>query len=39
MRDQKSRLRTAFITYFPMFVATLSLCTAIFNGYFSMRFF
>jgi hypothetical protein len=36
--DRESRLRTALITYFPMFIATLSLCTAIFNGYLNMRF-
>jgi len=29
----ESRLRTVLMTYFPMFIATLSLVTSIYNGY------
>ena len=32
MRDE-GRLRTVLISYFPMFIATLSLVTSIYNGY------
>jgi hypothetical protein len=35
---RESRLRTAVITYFPMFIATLSLLTSIYNGYLNGRF-
>jgi hypothetical protein len=31
-------MRALLLTYFPMFIATLSLCTAIFNGYLNMKF-
>jgi hypothetical protein len=33
MSDREATIRTAVITYFPMFIATLSLVTSIFNGY------
>jgi hypothetical protein len=35
---RESRIRTAIVVYFPMFIATLSLCAAIFNGYLNARF-
>ena len=35
---RENRLRTAVITYFPMFIATLSLVTSIYNGYLNGRF-
>ena len=39
MKDNgETRLRTALVTYFPMFIATLSLVTAIYNGYLNGRF-
>lgn len=34
----RERIRTVLMTYFPMFIATLSLCTSIFNGYLNQRF-
>jgi hypothetical protein len=37
MTDQ-SRLRTAVTIYFPMFIATLSLLTSIYNGYLNNKF-
>jgi hypothetical protein len=38
MSDGESRLRTVLMSYFPMFIATLSLCTSIFNGYLNTKF-
>ncbi len=38
MSDREIRVRTALITYFPMFIATLSLVTAIYNGYLNGKF-
>jgi len=38
MSDRESRLRTVLMSYFPMFIATLSLCTSIFNGYLNSKF-
>jgi hypothetical protein len=38
MINGESRLQRLLLTYFPMFIATLSLCTAIFNGYLNMKF-
>jgi hypothetical protein len=38
MSERAITTRTVLITYFPMFIATLSLCTSIFNGYLNMRF-
>jgi hypothetical protein len=38
MSDRESRLRTVLMGYFPMFIATLSLCTSIFNGYLNSKF-
>ncbi len=35
---RESRIRAAIVVYFPMFIATLSLLTAIFNGYLNARF-
>ena len=36
--DRESRIRTVLMSYFPMFIATLSLCTSIFNGYLNLKF-
>ena len=36
--DTESRVRSTLITYFPMFIATLSLVTAIYNGYLNGKF-
>ena len=33
MSEPESRVRSVLITYFPMFIATLSLLTSIYNGY------
>ncbi|MBM3528636.1 MAG: hypothetical protein FJX62_11125 [Alphaproteobacteria bacterium] len=33
-----SRLRNVLLAYFPMFIATLSLVTSIYNGYLNSRF-
>jgi hypothetical protein len=33
MSDRETRIRAVLITYFPMFIATLSLVTSIYNGY------
>lgn len=38
MSNGETRLRATLVTYFPMFIATLSLCTAIFNGYLNLKF-
>lgn len=35
---KESSLRTAIVVYFPMFIAALSLVTAIYNGYLNNRF-
>jgi len=34
----ESRVRTVLITFFPMFIATLSLLTSIYNGWLNARF-
>ena len=34
----ESTTRTALVTYFPMFIATLSLVAAIYNGYLNSKF-
>jgi hypothetical protein len=34
----RSRVQTVLVTYFPMFIATLSLCTSIYNGYLNSKF-
>ena len=34
----EGRLRTSLLIYFPMFIATLSLVTSIYNGYLNSRF-
>src|SRR5215475_753328 len=34
----ESKTRTILLAYFPMFIATLSLCTSIFNGYLNLKF-
>ena len=36
--DTESKIRSTLITYFPMFIATLSLVTAIYNGYLNGKF-
>ena len=33
MSERETRIRTILISYFPMFIATLSLVTSIYNGY------
>ncbi|MCC6889941.1 MAG: hypothetical protein IT536_15530 [Hyphomicrobiales bacterium] len=38
MNERESRLRSVIVTYFPMFIATLSLVTAIYNGYLNSQF-
>ena len=38
MSERQAKIKTALVTYFPMFIATLSLVTAIFNGYLNNRF-
>ncbi len=38
MSESEARLRTVLISYFPMFIATLSLVTAIYNGYLNSKF-
>ncbi len=38
MSDGESKLRTVVITFFPMFIATLSLVTSIYNGYLNNKF-
>ena len=38
MSDGETRTRAVLMTYFPMFIATLSLCTSIFNGYLNSKF-
>ena len=38
MSGDESRLRTALTVYFPMFIATLSLITSIYNGYLNNKF-
>jgi hypothetical protein len=38
MNERETRIRTALVTYFPMFIATLSLVTSIFNGYLNAKF-
>ena len=38
MSDRKSTIRNILVTYFPMFIAVLSLVTSIFNGYLNARF-
>lgn len=38
MSNGETRTRTILLAYFPMFIATLSLVTSIFNGYLNARF-
>ncbi len=38
MSERRDRIRTALVTFFPMFIAVLSLLTAIFNGYLNNKF-
>jgi hypothetical protein len=38
MGEQRDRIKTVLVTFFPMFIATLSLLTAIFNGYLNNKF-
>lgn len=38
MNERESTIRSTLITYFPMFIATLSLLTSIFNGYLNSKF-
>ena len=33
MSERETRIRTILLSYFPMFIATLSLVTSIYNGY------
>lgn len=38
MSEREARIRSIIVTYFPMFIATLSLVTSIYNGYLNARF-
>jgi len=38
MSEREFTIRSVLLGYFPMFIATLSLVTAIFNGYLNSRF-
>ena len=38
MSERESTIRSALLTYFPMFIAVLSLITSIFNGYLNNKF-
>jgi len=38
MSEHETRVRTAVITYFPMFIAVLSLVTSMYNGYLNNKF-
>jgi hypothetical protein len=38
MTEREDRIRSVLLTYFPMFIATLSLVTAIYNGYLNGKF-
>ena len=38
MSEREARVRTAAITYFPMFIAALSLVTSMYNGYLNNKF-
>jgi hypothetical protein len=38
MAEPESKLRSAVIIYFPMFIAALSLITSMYNGYLNNRF-
>ena len=38
MSEGESRVRTAVIVYFPMFIAALSLITSMYNGYLNNKF-
>ena len=38
LQSRESRVRTAILIYFPMFIATLSLVTSIYNGYLNSKF-
>ena len=38
MSEREARVRTAVMTYFPMFIAALSLVTSMYNGYLNNKF-
>ena len=38
MSEREVTIRTAVVTYFPMFIAVLSLVTSIYNGYLNNKF-
>jgi hypothetical protein len=38
MGDRENAVRSVVVTYFPMFIATLSLVTSIYNGYLNGKF-
>ncbi|HWP27764.1 MAG TPA: hypothetical protein VNL39_15655 [Xanthobacteraceae bacterium] len=38
MSGGENKTQRLLVTYFPMFIATLSLCAAIFNAYLNMKF-
>ncbi len=38
MSEREATIRTAVVTYFPMFIAALSLVTSIYNGYLNNKF-
>ena len=38
MSERETRVRAILLSYFPMFIATLSLVTSIYNGYLNNQF-
>ena len=36
--EREARIRAAVVSYFPMFIATLSLLTSVYNGYLNSKF-
>jgi 5'-deoxynucleotidase YfbR-like HD superfamily hydrolase len=38
MSERETTIRTAVLAYFPMFIATLSLLTSVYNGYLNNKF-
>ncbi len=38
MSERQDKIKTILVTFFPMFIATLSLVTAIYNGYLNGKF-
>src|SRR6188472_1918673 len=38
MSERQDKIKTILVTFFPMFIATLSLVTSIYNGYLNGKF-